>query len=390
MNRDLLLLALSLMTWGVGEGMFYYFQPLYLEQLGADPVKIGGVLGLVGLVMTLAYLPAGYLSDRLGRRPLLIFAWVLGALATVLMALASHFYVFVAGMLLYGLTAFVSVPLNSYTTAARGRWSVGRALTLISASFSVGMIAGPIIGGWIGQEYGLQANFKLAPFLFVISTGLILFIRPQPVEHSAENEAWARLNGLLSGRFTGFLVLVFLLMFGMYLPQPLTQNFLQNVRQVNLMQIGQLISARSLGVVALNLVLGHLNARLGLLLAQGGVALFSLLIWRGSGLPVYMLGYFLLGGYVTARSLVFAQTRALVQARQMGLAYGLVETANSLAIVIGPPIAGYLYKLQPTLIYPGAIVLILVGLAANLWLSPVRIKDLSAFEEKERAEWTPS
>ena len=62
-SRDLILIALSLMTWGLGEGMFYFFQPLYLQELGADPLKIGTILGLVGLAMMLSYLP-GRLSLR--------------------------------------------------------------------------------------------------------------------------------------------------------------------------------------------------------------------------------------------------------------------------------------------------------------------------------------
>ncbi len=97
MSRDLVLIAFALITWGLGEGMFYFFQPLYLQELGADPLKIGSILGLVGLATMLAYLPAGYLSDRIGRRPLICLAWIIGAIATGLMALAKSLPVFVAG-----------------------------------------------------------------------------------------------------------------------------------------------------------------------------------------------------------------------------------------------------------------------------------------------------
>ena len=90
MSNDLLLVALSLVTWGVGEGMFLYFEPLYLQELGANPVLIGGILGSVGLAMAVSYLPAGYLSDRFGRRPMLRIAWLIGMSATVIMALAQN------------------------------------------------------------------------------------------------------------------------------------------------------------------------------------------------------------------------------------------------------------------------------------------------------------
>ena len=44
MTKDLILVAVSLFTWGLGEGIFIYFQPLYLQKLGASPVAIGGDL----------------------------------------------------------------------------------------------------------------------------------------------------------------------------------------------------------------------------------------------------------------------------------------------------------------------------------------------------------
>ena len=83
MSRDLILVAFSLVAWGVGEGMFYYFQPLYLQKLGADPIKIGSILGISGLAMMLGFLPAGMLSDRFGSRPLIRLAWIIGTISTL-------------------------------------------------------------------------------------------------------------------------------------------------------------------------------------------------------------------------------------------------------------------------------------------------------------------
>lgn len=390
MSRDLVLIACALITWGLGEGMFYFFQPLYLQELGADPLKIGSILGLVGLATMLSYLPAGYLSDRIGRRPLIWMAWVFGAMATILMASAKSLPVFVGGMVLYGLTNFVTVPLNSYTTHARGQWSIGRTITLISASFYTGFILGPLIGGYIGQNIGLHANFTVAAVIFVISSSIILFIRPQPVESDADGDKYTVFHSLWNGRYAQYLLLTFFVMFGLYLPQPLTPNYLQNLRGISLVVMGQLISMRSLGVVAFNIVLGHLNARLGYLLAQVCMGLFAALIWLGAGLPAYMAGYLLMGSYITARGLVLAQGRTLVHAPNMGIAYGSLETVMSLAIVLGPPLAGYLYSINPNLIYSTSLALIGAGLVANLVFSPLRRSDLSKFEEREKTEWMQS
>ncbi len=56
-------------TWGIGEGMFLIFQPIYLEQLGADPLLIGAILGAAGITMAIAQAPAGHLADRIGPGP---------------------------------------------------------------------------------------------------------------------------------------------------------------------------------------------------------------------------------------------------------------------------------------------------------------------------------
>jgi MFS family permease len=157
MNTDLILLSVSLLTWGIGEGMFIYFQPIYLQQLGANTMTIAGVFGLFGLAMMVAHIPAGHLADRIGRKPLLVTAWAAGILAALVMGLARSLPVFIVGMLLYGFTAFVTSPLNSYITAARGKMSPVRAMTLLSATYNLGAILGPISGGWLGARLGLRS-----------------------------------------------------------------------------------------------------------------------------------------------------------------------------------------------------------------------------------------
>ena len=89
MKRDLILIGISMFAWGVGEGMFIFFQPIYLEELGADPILIGTILGGFGLAMTISHIPAGYLADRIGRKPLMVAAWLTGTLAAWIMALAN-------------------------------------------------------------------------------------------------------------------------------------------------------------------------------------------------------------------------------------------------------------------------------------------------------------
>ena len=177
MTRDLRLVAVSLVLWGLGEGMFIYFQPVYLQRLGADPLQIGGILGLAAASMVLAHIPAGAIADHVGRKQVMVCSWVLGMLAAWLMFLSSSLPTYIAGLVIYTMTAFVASPMSSYITAARGDWSVARALTTVTSGFSAGSVLGPILGGQIAERYGLRPIYGIAGVLFILSTALILLIR---------------------------------------------------------------------------------------------------------------------------------------------------------------------------------------------------------------------
>ena len=351
MNVDLILLSASLFTWGLGEGMFIYFQPIYLQQLGANTMTIALVFSFFGLAMMLAHIPAGYLADKIGRKPLLVAAWGAGVAAAWMMALAGTLPLFVAGMLFYGFTAFVSAPMNSYVTSARGKLTAVRAMTLVSAAYNFGAVLGPISGGWIAHQSSLRMVYVVAASIFIPSTVMLLFLRKQARDVHEEGSSPANL--FRNTRLIGFLAIVFLTMFVMYLPQPLTPRFLQNERGLSVESIGLLGSVASLGNSLAALGVGQFAAYSGFLLIQLTVAAFSVLLWKGFGLPWYILGYFLLGGYRSARSVIYAQIRPLIHPAQMGLAYGIAETFSAFGVMLAPLLAGVLYSPRSRAGLPG-------------------------------------
>ena len=103
------------------------------------------------------------LRKKAGEMPLIVAAIIRNdevivpaGSATFLMASANSLSVFIPGLLIYGLTGFVTPPMNSYATEARGKWSVARALTFISAAYNLGMVAGPFIGGRVAEGFGID------------------------------------------------------------------------------------------------------------------------------------------------------------------------------------------------------------------------------------------
>ena len=159
-HRDLAIVAISAFIWGLGEGLFIFFLPLALQRWNTDTVQIGAVLSLIGVTMAVVQVPAGHFSDRFGARLPIFASLVLGIASAIVMAAARSLPFFVAGLLAYGCTSFISAPMNSYVTSLRGRWTVQRAVTFRAAAFQVGAIVGPILGGWIANTAGLSIVFR--------------------------------------------------------------------------------------------------------------------------------------------------------------------------------------------------------------------------------------
>jgi MFS family permease len=366
MNRNLLLVAISLFAWGAGEGLFIYFQPLYLQQLGADPLLTGAVFGAMGAATAISQIPAGYLSDRIGARSLMWASWLLGAISAWIMALANSLPVFIIGLILYGLTGSVMAPMNSYITTVRGRYSIGKALTFTSGLYNIGAILGPISGGLIADLLGLRNVYIIAAIMFVISTVIVLFIEKDPSPHHADLQSVNGMGILKNTRFLMFLGITLLTIFAIYLPQPFTPSFLQNQQGLSLSTIGVFGAIGSLGNAVAMLTLGNLNAFTAFVIGQGWVLLFSI-IYLTADLPAWFgLGYFFIGGYRLCRAMVLAIAREFIHPKQTGLAYGMVETMNAVAVIIAPALAGYLYKQDPYSIYRVSILLIGIVLAMNI------------------------
>ncbi|HSB03239.1 MAG TPA: MFS transporter, partial [Anaerolineales bacterium] len=329
------------------------------------------VLGAFGLSMAIMHIPAGRLADRIGRRPLLITAWILGLFAALVMGFALVLPLFLVGLFAYGLTAFVSSPLSSYVTAARGKWPVGTALSFNTATFATGAVLGPVTGGWIGDHYGMRMSFLAAAAIFVLSNACIFFIEGQPIDHhdpeSPPPNLWS------NQRFVILMGVLALAMFSMYLAQPLTPNFLEGVRGLSLSETGMIFTAGALGNSLMAILFSRTAPRRGFLLAQALVVLFALFIWKGTSLPVFALGYFLLGGFRAGRPMIWAQARELVHDSQMGVTYGIMETVSAAIFILTPPLAGSLFEYDPMIVYPLSIGLIAVSILVSYLFSPRKV-----------------
>ncbi len=370
MTRDLRQLLLSLGVWALGEGMFIYLYPLYIRELGASPAEIGGVLGIAGASMAVLHVPAGYLSDRFGRKPVMIAGWFMGLLAAVMMYFAPSLVWFAVGLTAYFATAFVISANNSYITASRGSLSLERALTLVNAVYGAGLILSPAIGGWIASLTGLRSVFGWSSLVLAVSCAMVLPLTPQPVEPKKEERRYGRLLG--SRSFLGLEVLFFGTIIAMYVGVPLAPNFLREVREVPVATIGLLGSANALGLALFSVVLGRRHPRWGWIVGQMLTLASAVVLWLGAAVPFYFLGYFLRGGFGAAKGLAVSQIGRVVDKHELGVAYALTETASAGAIILAPIMAGFLYEHEPVLPFIISAALTALSILLTIRFAPTR------------------
>ncbi len=365
LSRDNRLIALSMFLWGLSEGLWFYVYPLYIKSLGADPEEIGFVISVAMMGMAATFIPAGLLADRYSRKKIMLAGSLLGLFSIILVAVAPDWHALLPGFLLYYMSAFIVPAMNSYIANASEGQDLNRVFTMMTAAYSTGIIFSPALGGWLGERVGMRNVFLLSASLIALSAVAILPLKEQP---TSRQPAALKIRPLLRHRlFWELSSLVAFIYLVTYLGWPLTPNFLQEVRALDLSLIGTLATAQSLGAVFLAIFLGRVSR------GAWGVIAAALLIWASYGLLllspfpfVIACAYFLRGSFSALASLSSAQVGKILERPSMGLGFGLFATLRSLALVPGPYIAGYLYAMSPALPFLASLLLMPLSLLFTL------------------------
>jgi MFS family permease len=162
----------------------HYARPLS----GSTPYRIGVALGIYGLTQGLLQIPFGLLSDRIGRRVMVVAGLVMFALGSAIAALSSSIGGVIIGRALQGAGAVGSVILAWVADLTREE-SRTKAMAFIGitigGSFMVALVAGPLLAGIVG----VTGIFWLMALLAVIGIGIVLFIVPRPRAQRVHSDA---------------------------------------------------------------------------------------------------------------------------------------------------------------------------------------------------------
>jgi MFS family permease len=162
---------------------------LYAEGLPeVTPLLVGIAIGAYGLTQALLQIPFGMLSDRIGRKPVLIGGLLIFALGSVVAASAETIYGIIFGRALQGSGAIAAVIMALAADLSREQRRL-RIMAFIGISigiaFAVAMILGPILNHWIG----VPGIFWLTAVLALVGVVIAIFVVPNPVESHFHRDA---------------------------------------------------------------------------------------------------------------------------------------------------------------------------------------------------------
>ena len=176
---SILCVAVALNSFGLGA--IAPVLPLFLEkEYGVSAAEIGITIGLFGFGRLVTSVPAGYLAQRYGRKSVLGLGAAINVLGA-LMVSVSFSYVWLTGWRFvsgFGGSIFLTVATiylrDEATPATRGRL-----LSLQELSILAGQILGPLLGGYLGDIFGLRVPLYAQAALMAVSLGVIVFALPE-------------------------------------------------------------------------------------------------------------------------------------------------------------------------------------------------------------------
>ena len=151
MTRPLLIIFLTIFVNLVGFGIIIPLLPFYAETFGASPLVVGLLFAVFSLCQLAAAPALGDISDRYGRRPVLVFSLAGTVLSFVMLAMAHSIVMLFAARIVDGLSGGNISTARAYVADVTEPKDRARAYGLIGAAFGLGFILGPALSGILAK-----------------------------------------------------------------------------------------------------------------------------------------------------------------------------------------------------------------------------------------------
>ncbi|NRB00151.1 MAG: TCR/Tet family MFS transporter [Rhodobacteraceae bacterium] len=346
-------ILITVMIDSIGIGLILPVMPDLIEELTggtlADAAVWGGLLTFAFALMQFLFGPfVGALSDRFGRRPVLLATLGIMALDYLVMALAAYLWLLMIGRIVAGFTASTQSTATAFIADISNPEEKAARFGLIGAAFGIGFVLGPLIGGLLA-EFGTRAPFYAAAVIAGANTVFGYFVLPETVNDRIRRPfEWRRANPLgalmqlnkLPG--IGKMVLIFLLYQVAFWVYPSVWAYFTQARfgwgpgmiGVSLASFGIAMAVVQGGLI--RIILRYLGDRGTVIygLVFNGFAFLALATVTSGPLALILTPLTAFGAVVTP-ALQGVMSRRVPDDAQ-GELQGVLTSANALAMIISP------------------------------------------------------
>lgn len=390
-NRNLLIIALIALVNMLGYGIIIPILYAYSKKYGLSDFENGLLFATYSVCQFISTPIIGRLSDKYGRRPLLLWSIVGTAVSFFMMALApSALFLFLARAL-DGLTAGnipVAFAVISDSTKPEER---AKAFGFIGAAFNFGFVFGPAIAAvTVGLGQGIP--FMIAGVVTLVAVILTWLYLPETNTHMGEVQhgklfdlpkLWQTLFDPNVG-VTFVISLVYFLAFGcaiLYGFQPFTMNILKITESQNALLFTMF---GAIGLISQTFVVGYVSKVLGMKRAFSMAMLFTalsfLMMFFSHSLPLFILASVILALFNSiGQTLIPTILSQEADAKSQGSIMGLNTSYQSIGMIFGPLLGGVVASIAIPLPFLVGSILILGCFLLSFWVLRPGIKKESAF-----------
>src|SRR5215472_120280 len=347
--RDLQLLFWSLFVWSFGLGLYNYVWPLFLQDLNADPSQVGIVFSIGFLAAAASMFPGGILANKYELRALLIAGWVLSIPPPIMFYLAGSWTDVIPGMIIFQVSAFNIPAFNAYIAGATEKNRTGSSFGIVWASFPLGFVFSPAVGGALLEWISIRQMFLLSFVLFTVSTIILFWMHRQPPVRTKAHSYSVEVPK--SGSEIVLLVFLTGAAIAFSVTSPFIPLYFHDVLSFSPTLIQVLGSIQSLGQAAFAFLLGgRADVRskgrtmaLGIIVSATG--LVGVVLTRNFLFAFPLV--FLLGSARPASYIAYSVLSVVRSGASRAGGYGFYLTLENLGFVAGSYIGGFLYSINP-------------------------------------------
>lgn len=188
-RNAIMMVALVVLVDITGFGLILPLLPFWAERLGANPFEVGLILTVYAAAQFLFTPVLGALSDRIGRRPVILISLLIEALGFALTALAGTLPLLLAARFIGGLGASNIGSAQAVVADITAPKDRARGMGMVGAAIGVGFVVGPALGGVLAG-FGSTVPFWAAFVVALLNAVLVLALLPETrVERPAASES---------------------------------------------------------------------------------------------------------------------------------------------------------------------------------------------------------